>query len=291
MAEINSRPEVTGFFDEATSTVSYVVADRVRKVCAIIDPVMDYDPRAGRVATHSAEKLVAFIREHGYAVSWILDTHVHADHMTALSVLRGTLGGRTGIGDHVGEVQETFREFYGTEPEFRADGSQYDHLFADGEEFAVGDIPARVIHIPGHTPSCVAYLIGDALFTGDALLMPDFGTARCDFPGGDARTLYRSVRRLFELPAATRVFVCHDYAPGGREIAWETNIGAQKAGNVHIRDGVTEDMFVELRAMRDATLDLPVLMLASVQVNIRGGALPPPEPNGVSYLKIPLTWE
>lgn len=285
------RPEVTGFFDDATSTISYVVADRSRKVCAIIDSVMDYDPRAGRVATHSADRLAAFVHEQGYMVSWVLDTHVHADHMTGLSVLRGMTGGRTGIGAHVGEVQETFRDFYATEPGFRADGSQFDHLFDDGEEFSVGAIPARVFHIPGHTPSCVAYLIGDALFAGDALLMPDFGTARCDFPGGDAHTLYRSVRRLFELPAATRVFVCHDYAPGGRAIAWETTIGAQKAGNVHIRDGVTADMFVELRTRRDATLDLPALMLASVQVNIRGGSLPPPDANGVSYLKIPLTWE
>lgn len=288
MAEI-LRPEVTGFFDEATSTVTYVVADRESGACAIIDPVLDFDPRAGRVFTSSADRVASFVDEHGLKAQWILDTHVHADHMTALSELRRRLGGRTGIGDRVGDVQETFREFYATGPEFRSDGSQFDHLFADGEEFAVGRIAARAIHIPGHTPACAAYLIGDALFTGDTLLMPDFGTARCDFPGGDARTLYRSVRRLFELPPGTRVFVGHDYAPGGRPITWETTIGAQQAGNVHIREGVTEDMFVELRNARDQTLHLPALMLASVQVNIRGGALPPPEANGVSYLKIPVT--
>lgn len=286
---MSERPDVRGFFDPVTSTISYVVADPGSKTCAIIDPVLDYDPRAGRIATHSADMVTAFVRERGLKAEWILDTHVHADHMTALAYLGDELGGRTGIGRHVAEVQETFREFYSAGAEFRSDGSQFDRLFDESDQFPLGNIAGRVLHVPGHTPACVAYLIGDALFTGDALLMPDFGTARCDFPGGDARQLYRSVRRLFGLPPETRVFVGHDYAPGGREIQWETTIAAQKAGNVHIRDGVSEDMFVDLRATRDATLDLPALMLAAVQVNMRAGHLPPPEANGVSYLKIPVT--
>ncbi|HSV29399.1 MAG TPA: MBL fold metallo-hydrolase [Candidatus Omnitrophota bacterium] len=283
------HPDVTGFFDPATSSVSYVVGDPASGNVAIIDPVLDYDPRAGRVSTHSADRLADFVRERGLAVKWVLDTHVHADHMSALSYLRDELGAPGGIGAHVTDVQETFRGFYSVEPEFPADGSQFDRLFADGDTFSLGKTEGRVLHIPGHTPACVAYLIGDALFTGDALLMPDFGTARCDFPGGDARQLHRSIRRLLELPPATRVFVGHDYGPGGRDVAWETTIAAQKAGNVHIRDGVSEEVFVELRAARDATLELPALMLAAVQVNIRAGRMPPPEANGVSYLKIPVT--
>lgn len=284
-----ARADVTGVFDPATSTVTYVVADPATGDCAVIDPVLDFDPRSGRVSTHSADKVAAMVRERGLTPRWILDTHVHADHMTGLAYLRESLGGRTGIGAHVTDVQETFREFYSAEPGFRPDGSQFDHLFGDDEEFAVGSIPARVLHIPGHTPACVAYVVGDAVFTGDALLMPDFGTARCDFPGGDARMLYRSVRRLLDLPGDTRMFVGHDYGPGGRAIAWATTVAAQRAGNVHIRDGVSEDKFVALRAERDATLELPALMLASVQVNMRAGRLPPADANGVSYLKIPVT--
>ncbi|MEW5726705.1 MAG: MBL fold metallo-hydrolase [Pseudomonadota bacterium] len=284
-----ARPDVTGVFDPATSTVTYVVADPATGDCAVIDPVLDFDPRSGRVSTHSADKVAAIVRERGLTPRWILDTHVHADHMTGMAYLRESLGGRTGIGANVTDVQETFREFYSAEPGFKPDGSQFDHLFGDGEEFAVGDIPARALHIPGHTPACVAYVVGDVVFTGDALLMPDFGTARCDFPGGDARMLYRSVRRLLDLPGDTRMFVGHDYGPGGRAIAWETTVAAQRAGNVHIRDGVAEDKFVALRAERDATLELPALMLASVQVNMRAGRLPPADANGVSYLKIPVT--
>lgn len=283
------RPEVHGLFDPATSTVSYVVVDPASRACAVIDPVLDFDPRAGRLSSASADALAAFVRERASRTEWILDTHVHADHVTALAHLRDRLGGATGIGAHVTEVQETFREFYSAGPEFAADGSQFDHLFEDGETFAVGTIPARVMYIPGHTPACVAYVIGDAVFTGDALLMPDFGTARCDFPGGDARTLYRSVRRLLGLPGETRMFVGHDYGPGGRPVAWETTVAAQRAGNIHIRDGVSEEMFVALRAERDATLELPALMLAAVQVNMRAGRLPPADRNGVSYLKIPVS--
>ncbi len=283
------RPEVHGLFDAATSTISYVVADPATGACAVIDPVLDFDLRAGRLSSASADALAGFVRDRALRPQWILDTHVHADHVTALAHLRDRLGGTTGIGAHVTEIQETFREFYSAAPEFAADGSQFDHLFEDGETFAVGAIPARVMHIPGHTPACVAYVIGDAVFTGDALLMPDFGTARCDFPGGDARALYRSVRRLLDLPGETRMFVGHDYGPGGRPIAWETTVAAQRTGNIHIRDGVSEEMFVALRTERDATLDLPALMLAAVQVNMRAGRLPPADRNGVSYLKIPVS--
>lgn len=284
-----AAPAVTGFFDAATSTVTYVVADPATAACAIIDSVLDYEPRAGRVTSSGADRIAAFVRERDLRVEWVLDTHIHADHLTASAVLREAVGGRTGIGSHVGEVQETFRDYYNFGPDFPVDGSQFDRLFADGDTFSVGAIPARVLHVPGHTPACVAYLIGDALFTGDTLLMPDFGTARCDFPGGDAATLYASVRRLLTLPAATRVFVGHDYGPGGRPVAWQTSVGAQRAGNVHMRDGVSEAGFVDMRTRRDATLDIPTLMLPAVQVNVRAGRLPPPEGNGACYLKIPVT--
>lgn len=283
------RPQITGFFDPATSTVSYVLADPVTRTCAIIDPVLDYDARAGRITTAGADKIAAFVREWDLRVEWVLDTHIHADHLSAATYLRDALGGRTGIGAQVGEVQEIFRSYYNLGADFPTDGSQFDHLLGDGEEFSIGGIAARALHVPGHTPACSAYLIGDALFTGDTLLMPDFGTARCDFPGGDAATLYASVRRLLALPPDTRVFVGHDYGPNGRPITWETTIAAQKSGNVHVRDDVPEDTFVELRTRRDATLDLPNLMLPAVQVNIRGGRVPPPEANGASYLKIPVT--
>jgi glyoxylase-like metal-dependent hydrolase (beta-lactamase superfamily II) len=284
-----SRPEVTGFFDQITSTVTYVVADPASRACAIIDPVLDYEAKAGRITTAGIDRVAAFVRRHDFQVQWVLDTHIHADHLSGASFLRAAIGGRIGIGAQVGEVQEIFREYYNLGADFPADGSQFDHIFADGEEFSIGGLTAIVHHAPGHTPACVAYHIGDALFTGDTLLMPDFGTARCDFPGGDATTLYESIRRLLALPPATRVFVGHDYGPNGREIAWETTIAAQKAGNVHIRDGVSEDMFVDLRTRRDATLEVPILMLPAVQVNIRGGRLPQPEGNGATYLKVPIT--
>lgn len=283
------RPEVAAFFDQATATVTYVVADPASRACAVIDPVLDYDARAGRITTAGADRIAAFVRERDLRVTWVLDTHVHADHLSAASTLREMTGGLTGIGARVGAVQEIFREYYNLGPDFPVDGSQFDHLFADGEQLSIGGLAGRALHVPGHTPACSAYLIGDALFTGDTLLMPDFGTARCDFPGGDAATLFTSVRRLLTLPAETRVFVGHDYGPGGRAIAWETTIAAQKAGNIHVRDGISEESFVELRTRRDATLDLPNLMLPAVQVNIRAGRLPPPEGNGASYLKIPLT--
>ncbi len=288
MLDPAQRPEVTGFFDRATSTVSYVVADPASRRCAIIDAVLDYDARAGRTAAVSADTLLAFVRDAGLSVDWVLETHVHADHLSGAQYVKGASGGRTGIGAAITTVQRTFRDIYDLGAELPVDGSQFDHLFVDGEAITIGGLAGRVLHVPGHTPGCAAYLIGDALFVGDTLLMPDFGTARCDFPGGDAATLYRSIRRLLDLPGGTRVFVAHDYAPGGRPIAWETTVAAQRRANLHVHDGIGEAEFVELRRARDATLDLPALMLPAIQVNIRAGALPSPANNGTSYLKIPL---
>lgn len=284
-----NSPDVTAFFDAATSSVSYVVADPVSGMCAVVDPVLDYDNRSSHLSTASMDKIATFIADNKLEPRWILDTHIHADHLSGLDSLCQRLGGMTGIGDQVAEVQETFASYYNLGMNIRCDGSQFDHLFADGEKFRVGGLAAQALHVPGHTPACTAYLIGNCLFVGDSLLMPDFGTARCDFPGGDAATLYHSIRRLLALPDQTRVFVGHDYAPGGRATAWETTIAAQRSDNIHVNEAVTEDMFVELRTGRDATLELPSLMLAAVQINIRGGRLPTPDSNGVSYLKIPLT--
>lgn len=283
------RPDVAAFFDDATSTLTYVVTDPATRACAVIDPVLDYDARAGRITTAGADRVTAFVRENELRAAWVLDTHIHADHLSAATYLRESLGGRTGIGAKVGTVQAIFRDYYNLGGDFPVDGSQFDRLFGDGEDFPIGSLTARALHVPGHTPACAAYLIGDALFTGDTLLMPDFGTARCDFPGGDAATLFASVRRLLTLPPETRVFVGHDYGPGGRPIAWETTIAAQITDNVHVRDGISRDDFVAMRTRRDASLDLPNLMLPAVQINIRAGRLPPPEGNGASYLKIPLT--
>lgn len=280
--------DVAGFFDEATSSVSYVVADAGSGRCAVIDPVLGYDARSGRISRAPLEPLAAHIRGRGLTVEWVLDTHVHADHFTAMAEARDMFGGRTGIGAHVSRVQRIFAEIYNLDSSFPADGSQFDRLFADGESFAIGGVPVRVMHVPGHTPACVAYLIGDAVFVGDTLLMPDFGTARCDFPGGDAAALYASVRRILALPPETRLFVAHDYAPGGRAFAWETTVAAQRAENLHVRDGISPDEFVALRRARDATLELPALMLPALQVNIRAGVLPAAESNGLRYLRIPL---
>lgn len=283
------RPHVEAFFDPATYTYSYVVSDPQTRKCAIIDSVMDYDPASGRTSYASADRIVDYVREQGLTVEWLLETHVHADHLSAAPYLREKLGGRLGIGEKVTVVQETFGKLFNAGPDFARDGSQFDHLFRDGEAFQVCSIAARVIHTPGHTPACVTYVIGDAAFIGDTLFMPDYGTARCDFPGGDARTLYRSIRKLFELPDETRMFMCHDYkAPGRDEFRYETTVGEQRRHNVHVHEGVSEDEFVTMRTARDATLDMPTLILPSVQVNMRGGQLPPPEDNGVRYLKIPL---
>ena len=283
------QPRVTGFFDEATNTISYVVAEPEGHRCAIIDSVLDYDPKSGRTSTASADKLIAFLDKNRLQAEWVLETHAHADHLTAAPYLKERLGAKIAIGEHIRTVQATFKKIFNLEPGFATDGSQFDHLFVDGETFRIGALSAHVIHTPGHTPACITYVMGNAAFVGDTLFMPDYGTARCDFPGGDAATLYRSIQRLFELPPATRLFMCHDYkAPGRDSYAWETTVAAERKGNVHVHDGIGEREFVHRRAERDATLAMPTLILPSVQVNIRAGRLPPPESNGVSYLKIPL---
>ena len=286
---MTARPEVTGFFDEATNTVSYVAVDPATRKCALIDSVLDYDPASGRTYRHSADRMLAFVRGHGLTVEWLLETHVHADHLSAAPYLKQQVGGRLGIGANITVVQDVFGKIFNAGTEFQRDGSQFDRLFRDGDEFTLGSIEARAIHTPGHTPACMTYLIGDAAFVGDTLFMPDYGTARCDFPGGDARQLYRSIRKLFALPDATRLFLCHDYkAPGRDEYRWETTVGEEKAHNVHVHDGISEDAFVAMRTARDATLGMPKLILPSVQVNMRAGQMPPAEDNGRRYLKIPL---
>lgn len=276
------NPNIQAFFDAATWTVTYVVDDGT--AAAIIDSVLDYDPKSGRTRTASADQVIAFVRGRGLTVDWILETHAHADHLSAAQYLRARLGGRIAIGGRIREVQAIFREVFNLEKELPA----FDHLFADGERFAIGALEAEAIHVPGHTPADMAYRIGDAVFVGDTLFMPDVGTARADFPGGDARTLYRSIRRLLALPPETRIFVCHDYPPPSREPRWETTVAEQRARNIHVHDGVSEDAFVDMRTARDRTLEMPTLILPSIQVNIRAGELPLPEDNGRSYLKIPL---
>jgi len=283
-----SQPNVRPFLHEETGTWTYVVADPAAGVCAIIDPVLDYDPKSGRTSDVSARAIIDEVRGRGLRVEWILETHAHADHLSAAPLLKQQLGGRIAIGAGIRQVQATFKPIFNLEPEFATDGSQFDHLFADDETFAIGSLTGRVIATPGHTNDSVSYLVGDALFTGDSLFMPDGGTARCDFPGGDAATLYRSIKRVYELPDDTRVFICHDYGPGGRPIACETTIGEQKRSNIHVREGVAEEEFVSRREARDATLPMPVLILPSVQVNIRAGEMPPPENNGTRYFKIPV---
>lgn len=283
------QPEVTGFFDPETFTISYVAADATAKACAVIDSVLDFDPASGRTKHASADKIIAFIRANGLRTEWILETHVHADHLSAAPYLRRELGGRIGIGRNVTVVQDTFGKVFNAGPEFRRDGGQFDHLFQDGESFRLGTIEAKSIYTPGHTPACMTYQMGDAAFVGDTLFMPDYGTARCDFPGGDARQLYRSIRKIFALPAETRLFMCHDYkAPGRDEFRWETTVAEEKAKNIHARDGISEDEFVAMRRARDATLSMPRLILPAVQVNMRAGHLPPPDANGVSYLRLPV---
>ena len=283
------KPGVTAFFDEATFTVSYVVQEPEGKHCAIIDSVLDFDPKSGRTSKDSADKVIAFVREHGLTVDWILETHAHADHLTAAPYLKSELGGQVGIGAHITDVQATFKKVFNANGAFATDGSQFDHLFVDGESFQIGAMTAEVIHTPGHTPACITYLIGDAAFVGDTLFMPDFGTARCDFPGGDAATLYGSIQKILSLPPETRLFMCHDYkAPGRDQYAWETTVAEERKSNIHVREGISEAEFVTMRSERDKTLAMPVLILPSVQVNMRAGDLPPPEDNGVRYLKLPV---
>lgn len=277
------------FFDAASSTFSYVVFEADGGDCAIIDSVLGYDPASGRTSTAGADRIAAFVHAHRLRAQWLLETHAHADHLSAAAYLRGRLGGRIGISARIGEVQGAFRRTFNLEPDFRVDGSQFDQLFGDGERFHIGAIPAVAMQVPGHTPADLAYRIGDdAVFVGDTLFMPDVGTARCDFPGGDAATLYRSIRRLLELPADTRLYLCHDYPPAGRGPSCVTSVGAQRADNIHVRDGIGEAAFIAMRRARDATLDLPALIVPAIQVNIRAGTLPPAEDNGVRYLKVPI---
>lgn len=282
------RPEIQAFFDEITNTASYVVADPSSRECAIVDSVLDYDPASGRTRNTAADAIVAFVQAQGFRTRWILETHVHADHLSAGSYLKQRLGGQLGIGAAISMVQDAFGRIFNDMPD-PAGGGAFDHLFQDGETFALGRLRAEAIATPGHTPACMTYRIGDAAFVGDTLFMPDSGTARCDFPGGDARQFYASIRKILSWPPETRLFLCHDYkTPGRNSYCWQTTVAAQRAGNIHIRDGVSEEAFVAMRNARDATLDMPRLMLPAVQVNMRAGCLPPAEANGIRYLKIPL---
>ena len=283
-----TKPQVEGFFDRTTWTVTYVVHNGPGTDCAIIDSVLDYDPKSGRTSTIAADKVIAFIKAHQLTTQWILETHAHADHLSAAPYLKKHLGGQIAIGDQITRVQKVFKGIFNLEPEFKQDGSQFDVLLKDDEAFQIGELSAKVLAVPGHTPACVAYQVGDAVFVGDTLFMPDVGTARCDFPGGDAKTLYASTRKILALPPQTRLFMCHDYPPTDRPIAFETTVAEQRAKNIHVHDGVSEAEFVEMRSKRDATLEMPVLILPAVQINIRAGEMPPKEANGTAYVKIPI---
>jgi len=288
MNEQAQLPQVESLLDPVTSTFTHVVHAGPGSTCAIVDPVLDFDPKSGRTSHGSARAVIACVEALGLKVEWILETHAHADHLSAAPWLRGRLGGRIGIGEHISGVQRNFAGVFNLGPDFPTDGSQFDKLFAAGERFRIGGLEVEVMHVPGHTPADCAYRVGDAVFVGDTLFMPDVGTARCDFPGGDAATLYRSIQQLLALPARTRLFLCHDYPPEGREPVAQTTVAAERASNIHVHDGVSEAAFIEMRRTRDATLAMPVLILPAIQVNIRAGELPPPEDNGVRYLKLPL---
>jgi glyoxylase-like metal-dependent hydrolase (beta-lactamase superfamily II) len=285
---MSENPRVTGFFDQATNTVSYLVSDLDTKRAAIIDSILDYDAAGGRTSTESADRLLAAVREQGVKVDWILETHAHADHLTAAAYLRDKLGAPIAIGAEITQVQSYFGALFNNAGSMAPGGGDFQHLFRDDEVFAIGNVAARAIATPGHTSACMTYLIGNAAFVGDTLFMPDYGTARCDFPGGDAATLYRSIKRILALPDDTRIFVCHDYAPSERPIQWESSVKAEREENVHMKPGVSEADFVAMRTARDRTLALPALILPSVQVNLRAGRFPAAENNGVSYVKIPL---
>lgn len=286
---MTGTPAVKAFFDEPTNTVSYVVSDPATKKAAIVDSVLDYDPKSGRTSRASADAIIAHVEEQGLEVQWLLETHVHADHLSAAPYLKEKVGGTLAIGSFIRTVQDVFGKVFNAGTEFRRDGSQFDRLVEDGDTFKLGGIDVRAIHTPGHTPACMTYVIGDAAFVGDTLFMPDYGTARCDFPGGDAATLYRSIQKIYALPEDTRMFLCHDYkAPGRDTFEWETTVGEQKRANIHVHEGVSEDAFVKMRTARDATLAMPTLILPSVQVNMRAGHMPPADDNGTVYLKIPV---
>jgi glyoxylase-like metal-dependent hydrolase (beta-lactamase superfamily II) len=286
--EKNVKPNIEAFFEPVTSTISYVVYDESGGACAIIDPVLDYDPKAGRTGTSSADKLISFVAAQELKVKWILETHVHADHLTSAHYLRGRLGGKIGIGAKVPAVQQIFKKIFNLGAEFAPDGSHFDHLFADNETFEVGKLNAKAIFTPGHTPADMSYQFDNAIFIGDTMFMPDLGTARADFPGGDARQLFRSIKLLLANPPETRLFMCHDYPPAGRRPYWQNTVAEQRAHNIHVHDGVAEDQYVTMRVARDKTLGMPTLLLPSVQINVRAGKMPPPEENGVIYLKIPV---
>ncbi len=282
-------PEIKGFYDPATSTVSYVVYETNGCACAIIDPVLDYDASAARISTHSADLIAEFVQAQGLTVQWLLETHAHADHLSASAYLKQKLGGQIGIGAPITHVQRVFRDIYNLEPEFRQDGSQFDKLFKADDMFYIGTLEVRALHVPGHTPADMAYQIeGNSIFVGDTLFMPDVGTARCDFPGGDARQLYQSIQRLLALPTDTRLFMCHDYPPEGRDVAWSTTVGEQRASNIHVNDSIDLEGFVTMRTTRDATLSVPQLLIPAIQINIRAGNLPPADDSGLCSLKVPL---
>jgi len=282
-------PEIKGFYDPATSTVSYVVYETNGCACAIIDPVLDYDASAARISTHSADLIAEFVQAQGLTVQWLLETHAHADHLSASAYLKQKLGGQIGIGAPITHVQRVFRDIYNLEPEFRQDGSQFDKLFKADDVFYIGTLEVRALHVPGHTPADMAYQIeGNSIFVGDTLFMPDVGTARCDFPGGDARQLYQSIQRLLALPTDTGLFMCHDYPPEGRDVAWSTTVGEQRASNIHVNDSIDLEGFVTMRTTRDATLSVPQLLIPAIQINIRAGNLPPADDSGLCSLKVPL---
>lgn len=284
-----SKPDIVSFFDEFTFTVTYLVVDPETKKCAIIDSVLDFDPNSGRTKTDSADEVIDFIKHGKLEVEWILETHAHADHFSAAPYLQRQLGGKIAIGAHIPDIQKVFGGLFNEDEDFKRDGSQFHHLFKDGETFNIGNLEADVLYVPGHTPACIAYHVGDAIFVGDTLFMPDYGSARCDFPGGDAGTLYDSVQKIYALPDETRMYLCHDYKAKGRDyFAWETTIGEQKAKNIHLNASVTRDEFIKMRTERDKTLNMPRLILPSIQVNMRAGEFPEPEDNGQRYLKIPL---
>jgi glyoxylase-like metal-dependent hydrolase (beta-lactamase superfamily II) len=286
--DLSVKPEITAFFDSATNTISCVVKDPASRACAIVDSVMDIDYAAGRLSTTNADKIIAHVREQRLEVEWLIETHVHADHLSAAPYIQEQLGGKLGIGARITEVQRTFGKIFNEGTRFERDGSQFDHLFEDGDTYTIGTMTAVAMATPGHTPACMTHIVGDAAFVGDTLFMPDGGTARADFPGGDARALYRSIKRVLALPGDMRLFMCHDYGPGGREIRWETTVAEQRASNIHVREGIGEEEFVAMRTKRDATLGLPKLIIPSIQVNMRAGRLPEPDDSGKRFLKVPV---
>ena len=283
-----SAMHIEPFFDAATGTVSYVLADTISGQAAVIDPVLDFDPKSGTLSCCSADELIAYVRSQGWQLQWILETHAHADHLSAAQHIRHHLGGKVAIGTHIRAVQQVFRKIFHFESSFLPDGSQFDHLVEDGERLMLGQLELQAMHVPGHTPADMAYLVEGAVFVGDTLFMPDVGTARADFPGGNAATLYQSMQRILSLPGKTRIFVCHDYPPAGRAPAWQTTVQAQRIGNIHVHDGVSEAEFVQMRTARDATLEMPTLILPSVQVNVRAGKLPPAQDDGRTYIQLPI---